>query len=421
MDHRLLIISNNVLSMTRSNGKVIMSYFDCLPKEMVGQLYFSSELPSIDGYRYFQLYDKDIIKGFFHPSKRGKSIVTVYEDNYKQYKPNPNTMKTSFFRLLREVLWRGKWKSHHLTKWLDEFNPTDIFFVGGDSLFAYDICEYVRSRFNSRLCVYITDDYIMPRTGETMLSKFRRKMIFRKLNCCLSYADQFFTISKPMQENYKTIFGKDSYLVTNMTEMLKDDSISANNEELIITYAGSLYYGRDTVLHELAKAIEKYNSQAKKKAKLKIYTNIEPSESEMDLISVRGASEYCGQLDRTQLICQMNKSDVLCIVESFEKKNMEKTIYSLSTKASEYMSVGKPILAVGPSGIGTIDYLSDAAYCITSENEIYNSLNQLFKSEELLSDYAQKALAKYKRYHEKSNVQGPFIEKVFGYNIFEEK
>ena len=65
-NHRLLIISNNVLSMTRSNGKVIMSYFDCLPKDMVRQLYFSSELPSIKGYQYYQISDKDIINDLYN-------------------------------------------------------------------------------------------------------------------------------------------------------------------------------------------------------------------------------------------------------------------------------------------------------------------------------------------------------------------
>ena len=416
-NHRLLIISNNVLSMTRSNGKVIMSYFDCLPKEMVRQLYFSSELPSIQGYKYYQISDRDIIKGVINKSARGRAIVSVDENNYKLYKQNPSNIKTPFFRILRECLWSCKrWLSPQLLQWLDDFNPTDVFFVGGDSIFAYNICNYISKRYDARLAVYLTDDYILHRETDDVIASIRRKMVKKALSACLKRADAFFTISKQMQETYKNIFGKDSYLVTNMSDPLRDESIHEESGVINLLYAGSLYYGRAEMLGLLARELAIYNSTSKMKAKLKIFTNIAPSEEEMGIISVSDTSGYCGRLTKEELIIEMNRSHILCIVESFDEKQIESTRLSLSTKVSEYMSVGKPILAIGPAEIGTISYLSDIAVCITRKDDIGSQTKPLLQSPKLREEYGNRAFIKYCKYHVKETIQTPFIKKVFGDN-----
>ncbi len=412
--HRLLIISNNVLSKTRSNGKTVMSYFDCLSCDSIRQLYFSTELPSIPGYSYFQIADKDIIRGIIDPSKRGRAVAEVKEDNFKSYKQNPGSIKKPFFRLAREVLWSGKWKSKQLLAWLDDYKPTDIFFVGGDCLFAFKIAEYVRQRYSARFSMFLTDDYIMPRKHESAVSKYRRKLIRNSLKKAIDHTDQLFTISAPMRKQYKALFGKDSELAVNMSPCLKDHSIEPYQDQTVLMYAGSLYYGRDEVLGKIAEAIAKYNDHADKKALLKIYTNLPPEENILKKIHIEGASEYCGSLTNEELIKELNRSNILCIVESFEEEHMDSTRFSLSTKVSEYLSAEKPVLAVGPAGIGTIDYLQDAAFCITEQEMIDSRLKELLSSEELQKKYSEIAYKKYVQNHTKESIQIPFINKVFG-------
>ena len=414
-NHRLLIISNNVLSMTRSNGKVIMSYFDCLPKDMVRQLYFSSELPSIKGYQYYQISDKDIINGFINKRKRGRSIVSVNENNYQSYRQNSNKVKTPLFRLLRECLWSCKrWLSPQLISWLDNYIPTDIFFVGGDSLFAYKICRFINKRYKTRLSLYLTDDYILPRKYESPFAYIRRTLIKSSLKKCVEEADQFFTISRQMKSTYAELFSKDSYLVTNMSDVLRDDTIKAENDKTVLLYAGSLYYGRAEILRTLAESLKEYNKENSKKAILRIFTNVAPTQDEMKTISVTDASEYCGRLTKDELVVEMNKSHVLCIVESFDEKQIENTRLSLSTKVSEYMSVGKPILAIGPKQISTMDYLSDVAVCATNKEKIQDTVYNLLKSEDMQIEYGQRAYDKFLANHVKDNIQDPFINLVFG-------
>jgi hypothetical protein len=131
---RLLIISNNVLSNTRNNGKTIFSYIDSLERENVAQLYFNGEYPSIGGYRYYQITDKDIIKGFFNHNKRGRAIFDAKKPSADTpiVASNPK-LKKNVFRFFRELLWKNKWKSNKLFAFLDDFAPTAVFFVGGDT------------------------------------------------------------------------------------------------------------------------------------------------------------------------------------------------------------------------------------------------------------------------------------------------
>ena len=80
------------------------------------------------------------------------------------------------------------------------------------------------------------------------------------------------------------------------------------------------------------------------------------------------------ECDKEELIKTLNKADVLVFVESFAEEQIEKTRYSLSTKIPEYLSLKKPIFAVGPENISSMRYISDTAMCVFEIGEIYNRL-----------------------------------------------
>ena len=410
-DERLLIISNNALSNTRNNGKTIYSYIDCLDKQNVAQLYFSQEYPSISGYKYFRITDRDIIRGMLMTKRRGGPINKLAPQE-KKATVSSQKHKGELMRLVREILWVGKWKSRALLSWLDDYAPTAIFFVGGDCLFAYDICKFIAKRYNAKTSLYITDDYIMPRKNDSLIGRLRRFQIKEKIRGCLEYAQSFFTVSEMMRRKYKEIFNKDSSVIVNLSEPMK---LSVNREHdgvITMLYAGSLYYGRDDVLGKLSQAIYEYNSKSAKKAILKVYTNSTPDKATQSKFVVKGASEHCGSLDRDELKCELNRSDILVFVESFDESFVEKTKYSLSTKVPEYLSVGKPILAIGPENIGSMDYLSDVAVCVNNISELKDKLEQLIDSEMLQQKVADKCEKKYSLNHSKERMQQALLRKV---------
>ena len=410
---RLLIISNIALSETSNTGKTILSYFDCLPKNNVRQLYFSGETPTVEGYRYFRIYDKDIIAGRFNQTKRGGEVEYIPREKLEyDWYGEANHGHGDLLRLAREFLWYKSWQSKQLWSFLDEFHPTMVFFVGGDFCAAYEICREIVSRYNSRLALYLTDDYLFPRSTDNLISRCRRRLIEKEFLKTLDMADSFFTISDVMREEYKKMYKRDSFTIVNMTESLKEDIIDEERTYCKLVYAGSIGLGRADVLRELSEVIEAYNNKNNINAKLFIYSNASPEKIKAHGIIAGENTIYGGQLNPQQLKHELNAADILVFVESFAKENIEITKFSLSTKVPEYMSVGKPILAIGPAEIGSMKYLSDVSFCISGITEIYPRISILFKNKILQKSLSEKAYEKFSHYHLKTNVQNMFLQQL---------
>ena len=315
--------------------------------------------------------------------------------------------------MVREVLWLGAWKSKKLICWLDEFSPSVVFFIGGDSLFAHRIYQYIVKRFKAKSALYLTDDYIIPRKNASIFTKIRQCLIKKSIKKSLDYSDNFFTISTKMSKAYYHIFGRKSEIIVNMTNSLKRNNIALDKKNTFV-YAGSLYYGRELVLEKVAHAIKVYNnSHENNKAFLKIYSNSMPSNKMLNMLNKDGASKFCGSLDYEQLIVEYNKASVLVFVESYDTSQIEKTKYSLSTKVPEYLSVGKPILAIGPRKIGSMEFVKGYALCVYSEKDIDGSVAKLIEDRNLCSNLSEKALRFYSTKLNKNVLQNQFLSKLF--------
>lgn len=415
-DERLLIISNNVLSETTNNGKTLLSFFDNLPPKNVNQLYFSGELPTIENYNYFRISDMDIIRGRVKPANRGAVVytnqdITEKEEWYKGKKHQYGNIK----RLAREILWYKAWESDSLWSWLDQISPTTLFFLGGDACFAYEICKTIKLKYNSKLAMYITDDYVMPRRYETWTAKLRRMLIRKHLKENILMTDVFFTVSEIMARDYYAEFGKKSYTIVNMSDCLKQVNIIKRDDYVNLVYAGSLYYGRDDVLVSLSEAIKRFNIKGNGvKIKLYIYSNVSMNGKLIRKFSQFKDTIFEGALGFEELRQILNAMNIVVFVESFEEKNIEKVKYSLSTKIPEYMSLEKPILAIGPKEIGSIDYLEDVAFCINDKEYLYFGLEKLINNKSLQERLGKMAKEKYELNHRKIIVQEKFLGVLFG-------
>ena len=323
----VLVISSTPFSSTRSYGKTIHSLIQSLPKENVAQLYFNSEIPDIEGYRYFSLSDGAVFKSRFGLSKKGGSVSGVSGEDIKQLKKSI-IPKTQFLRMLREAVWKNAWKSQDLEMWLDEFEPEVIFFVTNDAIFPYRIVNYIIERYHCRLCAYMADDYAMDRTSDGLIAKKRRKKQFVELQECANNSDGFFTISDLMREQYRKAFGKDSICIYNFSDSFYDAQMSNenenNNNQIVFVYAGSIYNGREKGLSSVAEAINIVNEQRihKKEIIMKIYSNDLPQGKLKKKIENTKYTKFMGRLGRDDLKKELNKADVLVFVESFNVKKI---------------------------------------------------------------------------------------------------
>ncbi len=413
MDKRLLIISNNVLSETSSNGKTILSYIDSIPKECVAQLYFSPETPRVEGYKYFRISDRDILHGVFNTKLRGHEIEAVPLSGKTTSAKKKHVPKNSLARLGREALWSHKWRSAALIRWLDDFKPTSVFFHAGDSVFAHKIFSFIVDRYKPKTTVFVTDDYVMPIQSENAISKYRRKLVRNSLGKVLDKAQEIFTISPQMRDAYKGLYDKDSSFLVNLTEpLLREEYREPDPDSIIFTYAGTLYFGREENIGLLADAVQKYNTQYPEKKKLVIHAYTSNTAGN-DIRPENPYLVFCGRVNKDELIKVYNKSNFMLFVESFDSKQAEKTKYSLSTKVPEYLSLRKPILAIGPAGIGSMEYLRDVAACAFDAESVYEVLFKLVESKEMQDQLSEAAYSKYIRHHNREQLQQDFVRRVF--------
>jgi hypothetical protein len=420
---RMLIISNNAFSDTTNNGKTLASFFDEYPAGKIAQLYFNPEEPTITRYNnYFRIMDMDVVRSVVKKSNAcGKKISGNHnlKDN-KVQKETPSLVtiisKNNLARIAREVLWKSmKWKTKELDDWLNEFSPEVIFLCAGDSGFAYDITKYVQDKYGSKLVVYITDDYVLPRKTLSPFWWWRRNQILDRMKETVQKSDLFITISQQMRKVYAELLGKDSILAVNMTNSMKDGSISAvNNGKVTLVYAGGFHFKRYVTLRLLAQSLKKYNDSTinEQKAYLKIYSGQEPNRKVLKYLNLEGVSKYCGKLSSVQLKEVLNSCDIPVHVESFDKKSIESTRLSISTKIPEYLSLGKAILAIGPNQVASMEYLNDTAFCITHKDSIYFEIKKLLDDKELRVSLSKKSLIKYSDNHIKENNSKQLLLKI---------
>ena len=415
---RILVISNNSFSTVKNNGKTLDSFFDGYPTDKLAQLYFNDEEPNgVNCNKYYQVTDRDVLTSLSKKSMYcGRSKKNkIYEETLIGESSGKNTIINKLknydsSRIIRELVWKySKWNNEGLNKWLDEFKPEFIFFCAGDSGFAYDITKYIKEKYNTKLAIYITDDYVLPRRSISIAWWIRRAYILKKMKENVQNSDLFITISEQMRQKYKTLFNKDSILAVNMVDSMNNDDIKKTyddikksyNEKVTLVYAGGLHFNRYKVLNLLSKSIKEFNENNKIKVNLMIYSGQVPTKKQLKYMNIEGASKFCGKLDSTEVRKVLNLCDIPVHVESFDRKSREATRLSISTKIPEYLSLKKPILAIGPEEVASMQYLKNISYCINNKNLISKGISDLIYNDQLRKNLAERSFDRYKFNHDK--------------------
>jgi glycosyltransferase involved in cell wall biosynthesis len=164
-----------------------------------------------------------------------------------------------------------------------------------------------------------------------------------------------------------------------------------------IVYAGNLFYGRWEILKLLADEIERINTDSVKMF-LEIYTTATITH-EIDKALNRGPSScIMGALPYEDIKKVLQKADIVLHVESFEPKQIKSTRLSFSTKIIDCMQSGSCMMAIGPSSVASIQYLSEIEGSIVVDDlnklrevlkSIINNPNIIIENAEKLNQYAR--------------------------------
>ena len=313
---------------------------------------------------YFQITDKMLINRFFKKTTNvGREIVIENKENNincdKGIEREKKSFLYSFFRqrksslvkLLRKLLWSKKrWASKELLDWTDSFNPDLIYLCLSNDFFINEMAMYFSLRYNIPIVTVIGDDYYY--NSHFSFSPFYYlyrtlyKRMFRKLfsmNIGLLYN------SEKLKDKYKEEFKNINDTIYISSNLDRQKNIKTGKK---IVYAGNLELGRYKSLISFGKVANKFGFE------IDVYSP-QPKRKILSKMSKISCLKYCGSLNYSELISKIYDANYLLIMESFSKKDIPFTRYSLSTKVADYLATSIPIIAYGPYESGCIKYLTD--------------------------------------------------------------
>lgn len=391
MGRKILIISHNPINETDNMGRTIGNLFSQFSSKELCQLYFrEQDVESKNCSSFFCISDDRMVKSILN---RKYNTGRRVNNHYRTVKSNTTTQQENIFQygrkrtgniyLLRNLLWKiGKWNTKELKKWIEEENPTSIFFIAGDYTFAFNIARKISKKYNIPLYVYFTDEFYRKEISNSTLSARLYKNIYRKIfKKTILEAKEYFCISEAMQDFYEKQFIKKGNILMNTTTIQKEEKIN-ETEKIYIYYIGNLGYDRWKSIISMGSAIKKLNNKYKNKFVFEVYSG-EKNKEVIDKLKQTEGIVYKGCINAEEVKRKLLEADILVHTEDFNEVNIQKVKYSVSTKIPDSLASGKLLMAYGPGTIESIDYIkrNHAGIVIENEEGIEKILEKIIKNE----------------------------------------
>lgn len=431
---KVLFISHNAFSKTLNNGKTFSSLFSGWPKDKISQLYFHNEHPNFDVCEnYFIITDEQILK---RKKKEVGQILT--RENVGNVKKTQSSLHSyvrkkpmSVFTTLRDIVWDlKKWDNLRFQKWVENFSPDIIFFVGGGSGFSYKITKKIADKHKIPVLLYYTDDYITMVPSLDVfgwINQIRLRLYLKKF---MPVVKKIFVIGEDMKHEYSSRFKKDCVPIMNsinireFKKIKRPLNISKAEDSITIAYFGGLHLKRWETLSKLGIAMKKLYKKNAIQFRLFVYTNQKPDTDIYNKINIPPFIQYMESVDQNEIINEMYKYDMLIHAESFEREMTHKTRLSISTKIPEYLATGKPIFGVGPSTLSSIKYLKSSTDSFILEDlsdaSIKKTLIEIYNSKENFASIGEKNIIFAKENHsiekERSKVKKVILDSVYKFS-----
>ena len=428
---RILIISNNCLSLTDSNGRTLRGFLTGWPTDCLAQFYLQNSQPDFSVCRrFFRVTDREALQAFL---KRGKCGAQIHENVARQKNEEPpqtnakSVVRTPVTMLLRELVWSSRaWMSEEFNRWVEEFSPELILLQAGDCAFMFRLAEDIAAQYHVPLVIYNSEGYYF-KTFDYFKSKgfahwcypiFRRHFC-RQFRKTVSMAACSFYICPALQRDYDREFNLPSEVIYTSTDLTMPVCGKKNdtNDSFTVSYLGNLGVGRHEPLIEIARTLQKISPDLH----LNIYGKM-PDES------VRRAFEECGGIcchgfvPYDQVVEIMQKSDLLIHTENFSEFYREDLKYAFSTKIADSLASGTCFLLYAPEEMACTQYLRDngAGYVVSDTETLHDTLRLLWEEPEQRKRYLENAKRLVEENHRSAQVSKKFqdilIEVAEGYH-----
>lgn len=399
---KVLIVSHNCISSTSNMGKTLLSYFQKFSCEEIAQFYIHCEEPMDDTlcHNYYRFTDTDAVRSIFSLRSYGRIFgkqdihtdrITARTDSgwvssLYQY----GERRTAIVYALRELLWKcSRWNTKQLRKWVEDFGPDVVFFASGDYGFTYDIARTIAEYGKKPLVVCCVDDfYLYNRNRDSLLGRVVHSLFLKTVHKTMARAGAIFTICESLQKVYEKLFQKECYVLH--TSAPERDS-PGNAPGSGIAYLGNLELQRDRQLVDIGRTLQTMNVPGIPKF-LDVYS-CERAPEILKTLTPENGIRFHGGVSAQKVLKVMQASLAVIHTESFAPRIREIVRYSVSTKIAESLMNGPCLIAYGPEGIASMDYLKEngAAYTITEPEALEQGLKEILTDARLREEIVARA------------------------------
>lgn len=435
---RVLLLVSEPWRSDDSGGNTLDNFFNGMEGVEFAHIYNSDQMPrNTVCHRYFQLSEKESYRSFFTRKRVGR---VLRPEEYSNNEPQKNTGKNprsislkgraiKFIKqirpnsllMIRQVLRRySNWKTPELEAFVKEFDPDVIYAPCYASPFQLALTRHIKKMTGKNIVTWSADDCYSLRQFSLSpffwLNRLWHRYCLRKT---YPYYNEFYSISEEEAEELEPVVNRLREKSKMNCAPLKIGILRKGvvvpetftprevHNPIKFIYAGGLYLNRHKSLIAIANTLRKLNSNGSVKAELHIYTGSQLSDKDAALLN-DGRSVYNHGLISPETLNKIYQDcDVAIHCESFDLKYRLMTRLSFSTKIIDCFQSGCAILAIAwkeHTGIKCLQR-NDAAFCVTSVNDIEEAVTRIVENPELIKEYAMKAYECEKRNHRIEDVQ----------------
>ena len=380
---RVLIISNNCLSKSDSNGRTLGNFVSLWPRDSIAQFCIHDQDKDWDVCaNFYALSDMQAVKAFLLGQKiNGHKTFPEEEPVKKSSTGGQRTVsRTPASMLLRNTAWASmRWKNEMFNAWMNDFKPEVVILQAGDLPAFYDIAVRIAKERKIPLVIYNSEEYYFKDYcyfGEDASFKWLYPIFHKKLKKsvrnALNYAAGSIYISDYLKELYDNEFGKRSItLMTSATEDVGSNTAADEEKAQAIIYGGNLGIGRHKALIDIGNALQKIDS----KLKIDVYGKCDAPEIVQELNNCNGIN-YAGMIPYSELQNRTKSARLLVHVESMKPYYVRDIKYGFSTKIADSLASGVPFFVYASSELTSVQYLSEnkCAIIATDEKQLVDKL-----------------------------------------------
>lgn len=357
---KILIVSNNCLSSTNSNGRTILNLVSNLKNEQVANFYLKEEIPDCDNFtNFYRVSDQDALRAFksFKKIKVGNKISPQFQNievGQNSSKVSNSNFKNPLGSLAREMVWNSKrWISSEFVNWIKDFSPNVILLQAGDAPFLFKLARRIARKMKIPLIIHNCEDYGFKKFNymskkHNWLYPFFHHRLARQMKKAIKYSDHCIYNSKELLDLYQTEIKHSASVIMNAGAFDISEGKKPEKFERVV-YLGNLGLGREKSILEVGQVLSQYGLE------LWIYG---PFDSKIDeILKDAPGVNYKEMVSYERVKEIILSSDLLIHIESFEEYALKDLKYALSSKIGDYLSSGVPFFAYSPKGMTSTNYL----------------------------------------------------------------